>query len=65
LSGELSYLIDKWLAPQRIRQGLLNEKDVAKYVTEFRNGKKYHDKRLWSMIFFQMWYSKYIDGSNS
>jgi hypothetical protein len=37
LSGELSYLIDKWLAPQRIRQqGLLNEKDVAKYVTEFR-----------------------------
>lgn len=66
LSGELSYLIDKWLTPQRIRQqGLLNEKDVAKYVTEFRNGKKYHDKRLWSMIFFQMWYSKYIDGSNS
>jgi asparagine synthase (glutamine-hydrolysing) len=63
LSGELSYLIDNWLNPQRIRQqGIFNEKEVNRYVTEFRNGKKYHDKRLWSMIFFQMWYTKYIDG---
>jgi asparagine synthase (glutamine-hydrolysing) len=62
LSGELSYLVDKWLDPQRIRQqGILNEKEVGRYVAEFRGGKKYHDKRLWSMIFFQMWYTKYIN----
>lgn len=62
LSGDLSYLVDTWLEPKRIQQqGILNEKEVARYVREFRNGKKYHDKRLWSMIFFQMWYTKYIE----
>ena len=66
LSRDLSYLIDKWLAPQRIKsQGLLNEKRVSYYVSEFRSGKKYHDKRLWSMIFFQMWHSKYIEGNDN
>lgn len=62
LSGDLSYLIDKWLNPQRIQQqGILNEKEVTRYVSEFRGGKTFHDKRIWSMIFFQMWYTKYME----
>lgn len=62
MSGELSYLLDKWLNPDRIRsQGILNEKVVASVVQEFRSGKKFHDKRIWSLIFFQMWYAKYIE----
>jgi asparagine synthase (glutamine-hydrolysing) len=66
LTRDLSYLIDKWLAPQRIKsQGLLNENRVSYYVSEFRSGKKYHDKRLWSMIFFQMWHSKYMEGNEN
>lgn len=66
LTRDLSYLIDKWLAPQRIKsQGLFNEKRVSYYVTEFRSGKKYHDKRLWSLIFFQMWHSKYMEGNEN
>jgi len=66
LSRDLSYLIDKWLNPQRIKsQGILNEKQVSNYVNAFRGGKKYHDKRLWSLIFFQMWYSKYIDDNDN
>jgi len=61
LSNDLSYLIEKWLDPKLIReQGLFNDKQVQYYVTEFRNGKKFHDKRVWSLIFFQMWYHKYI-----
>jgi asparagine synthase (glutamine-hydrolysing) len=64
LSRDLSYLIDKWLDPQRIKsQGILNEKQVGYYVNAFRAGKKYHDKRLWSLIFFQMWHSKYMEGN--
>jgi asparagine synthase (glutamine-hydrolysing) len=62
LNRDLAYLIDKWLAPERIKkQGLLNEKIVARYIQEFRSGKKYHDKRIWSLIFFQMWYEKYFE----
>lgn len=66
LSRDLSYLIDTWLNPVLIRsQGIFNEKQVAYYVSEFRKGKKYHDKRLWALIFFQMWYAKYIDGNGN
>jgi len=62
LSGDLSYMIDKWLDPKLIKkQGLFNEQLVKNYVDSFRSGKKFHDKRIWSLIFFQMWYSKYID----
>lgn len=64
LTRELSYMIDKWLDPQHIKsQGLFNEKQVAHYVTAFRNGKSFHDKRIWSLIFFQMWHSKYMEGN--
>jgi len=66
LRRDLSYLVDTWLSPQRIKsQGILNEKMVARYVQAFRGGKSYHDKRIWSLIFFQMWYSKYVEGNGS
>jgi asparagine synthase (glutamine-hydrolysing) len=66
LSRDLSYLIDKWLDPARIKaQGILNEKQVAFYVKEFRGGKKFHDKRIWSLIFFQMWHYQYMENSAS
>lgn len=66
MGKELSYLLDKWLAPELIRsQGIFNEKVVARFVNEFKAGKKYHDKRIWSLIFFQMWYAKYIIGDGN
>lgn len=66
LTRELSYLIDTWLAPDRIKaQGIFNERMIARYINEFRGGKRYHDKRIWSLIFFQMWYAKYIDGNGN
>jgi asparagine synthase (glutamine-hydrolysing) len=64
LSRDLSYLIDKWLDPQRIStQGILNPEQVKYYVDAFRGGKKFHDKRIWSLIFFQMWHYKYLENS--
>jgi len=65
LSGDLSYMIDKWLDPQQIKQqGVFNEQQVSGYINTFRNGKKFHDKRIWSLIFFQMWHSRYIENNN-
>lgn len=64
LTRDLSYLIDQWLGPKRIRQqGIFNEKQVAEFVNAFRSGKHFHDKRIWSLIFFQMWYYKYLEKS--
>jgi asparagine synthase (glutamine-hydrolysing) len=66
LSRDLSYLIDRWLDPQRIKaQGILNPVQVKYYVDAFRGGKKFHDKRIWSLIFFQMWHHKYLETSTT
>ena len=62
LDRELSYLVDKWLNPTLIkRQGIFNESVVSHYLHAFRAGKKFHYKRLWAIIFFQMWYHKYLE----
>ena len=62
LTRDLSYMIDTWLDPKRIRQqGIFNEQQVQYYVKAFRSGKHFHDKRVWSLIFFQQWYDKYLE----
>lgn len=61
LYKDLRYMIDKWLSKEKLSSiGILDEKMVNKVLKEFLAGKKYHHKRVWSMIIFQMWYDKYI-----
>jgi len=61
LYKELRYMIDKWLSKEKIKNiGVLDEQTVQKILKEFLAGKKYHFKRVWSMIIFQMWYDKYM-----
>lgn len=63
LYKDLRYMIDKWLAPERIRKtGVLDENMVREVLRQFLSGKKYHYKRVWSMIIFQMWHAQYIEG---
>ena len=66
LNRDLSYLPEKWLEPGRIKaQGIFDDKQVAKYVHAFKSGKKFHDKRLWSLIVFQMWHNKYLENNDN
>lgn len=61
LYGDLKYLIDKWLNPELLgKQGIFDKNQVKIYLDAFRAGKKFHFKRLWTIIVFQMWYYKYI-----
>lgn len=61
LYKDLLYMIDKWLSKEKIKSvGILDENTVRKLLKEFLSGKKYHHKRVWAMIIFQMWYDKYI-----
>jgi asparagine synthase (glutamine-hydrolysing) len=62
LYKDLRYMIDKWLSREMIlNAGILDDLFVRKVLKEFLAGKKYHHKRVWSMIIFQMWYYKYMD----
>ena len=60
LYKELSYLIEKWLNKSLVeKQGIFNYDEISKFITDFRNGKKFHYKRIWALIVFQMWFDKY------
>jgi asparagine synthase (glutamine-hydrolysing) len=60
LDKELAYLLDKWLDPSLLdRQGIFDKAEVKKYRDAFNAGKKFHYKRLWAIIVFQIWYHKY------
>lgn len=61
LLNDLSYLIDTYLNKQIIDQiGLFNYSFVEKLVHEFKNGSDYHFKRIWALIYFNMWYQKWV-----
>jgi asparagine synthase (glutamine-hydrolysing) len=65
LYKDLRYLIDRWLSKEQVaRTGLLDYETVRKMLKEFLAGKKFHYKRVWSMIILQMWYDKYITGND-
>jgi len=53
-------MISEWLSPQRLdKHGLFKPEVVNKLINEFRTGREYHYKRLWALIFFQMWWERY------
>jgi len=63
LRTDLAYLVDRWLNPDLLNsQGIFNSREVAALIADFRQGKNYHYKRIWSLIVFQMWYARYMEG---
>jgi asparagine synthase (glutamine-hydrolysing) len=62
LYKDLGYLIDRWLTRDQLQKhGLFDPLFVEKLLKEFRAGKKFHYKRIWSIIVFQMWYAAYFE----
>jgi len=62
LYKDLGYLIELWLSKEQLQKhGLFNVPFVEKLLKEFRSGKKFHYKRIWSIIIFQMWYATYFE----
>ena len=60
LLGDLAYLIEEYLAPQRIeRSGLFNPNEVSQLVTELRHGYN-HSHLLWSLLSFELWREEYL-----
>ena len=66
LKTDLSFLIDKYLNSTFLKQqNIFNYQFVEKLVGKFRAGQEFHYKRIWALIFFQLWYQKYINGTKS
>jgi asparagine synthase (glutamine-hydrolysing) len=65
LRGDLSNLVDEYLAPARIRDGGLFDPDVvAQAVRNFRDGGTANDRldtqKLWYLLAFEMWRSRWM-----
>ncbi len=59
LEGSQQHLIDTYLNTKRIQQqGIFNEKEVSRFVNEFKSGKYYHFKRIWGLLVFQFWHER-------
>ncbi|TXB67277.1 asparagine synthase (glutamine-hydrolyzing) [Vicingus serpentipes] len=60
LKTDLSYLIDDYLNKEIVEQiGLFNFNYIEKLVHEFKSGSDFHYKRLWALIYFNMWYNRW------
>ena len=61
LKNELHHLFKQYLSKEAIHKtGLFDHKVIDKMVGEFNAGHDYHYKRLWALIYYQMWHEKYM-----
>ncbi len=66
LQTDLAFLIDKYLNNELLKkQSIFNYKFVENLICKFKKGEEFHYKRIWALIFFQLWYEKYIDETKS
>ena len=63
LSGNLSYLINiHLLDTNKIeQQGIFSYSFIENIVNEFQMGNHYLGKKIWSLIVFQLWYTKHYE----
>jgi asparagine synthase (glutamine-hydrolysing) len=66
LRGDLSQLVDEYLAPARIKDGNLFDPDqVSRAVRNFRAGWTANDRldtqKLWYLLSFEMWRSRWMN----
>ena len=61
MSNELKELVEEYISESNIKdQGLFNWEYILKLKTAFFNGKKEYDVKIWYILMFQMWYSKWM-----
>ncbi len=62
LQTDLLPFLDQYINKEIIEsQGLFNWEFVSKLKTDFLNGKKEFDFKIWYLLMFQMWYEKWME----
>jgi len=61
MNEELQERIDSFINEKNIiEQGIFNWEYILKLKTDFYNGKKEYETKLWYVLMFQMWYEKWM-----
>jgi asparagine synthase (glutamine-hydrolysing) len=62
--GELRPLLLDLLSEERLqRQGLFNPAHVTRLIADHLEGKRDNRKPLWSLMIFQLWHQRYLEGA--
>lgn len=62
LTNELKDLVEEFISESKIKkQGLFNWEYISRIKSDFFNGKKEYDTKIWYILMFQMWYAKWMD----
>jgi len=62
LKGSHSYLIEHYLNKSYIdAQGIFNSNEIEKLTFEFKSGNLFHNKRIWTLLIFQLWFEQFMD----
>jgi asparagine synthase (glutamine-hydrolysing) len=61
--GRFRWVIDEYvLSPRTLDRGLFDERFVRNLVERHQSGGENHAERLWSLVNFEMWQRKFMDG---
>jgi asparagine synthase (glutamine-hydrolysing) len=64
LKGQLRETLLDELSPDRLRrQGLFQPAEVQRLVAEHLAGRRDHRKPLWTLLVFQLWHRRWLEGS--
>lgn len=64
LLADLKPLVDQYLDTGFVeRQGIFNNEEIQKIKKSFYSGRKERADKLWFLLSFQMWYSRWIDNN--
>jgi asparagine synthase (glutamine-hydrolysing) len=62
LRGSLRGWMTDWLGSERIRrQGLFDDREVQRLITEHLKGVADHRKPIWTLLVFQIWYDRWLE----
>jgi asparagine synthase (glutamine-hydrolysing) len=61
LKGDLSYLIEEFLSEENLKKtNVFDLRQSRAIINNFKNDKLHYTSILWRMIFFQMWYKRWM-----
>jgi asparagine synthase (glutamine-hydrolysing) len=64
--GRFRWVIDEYVLSERaMGRGLFEEKFVRNLVERHQSGGENHSERLWSLVNFEMWQRRFMDGEDA
>lgn len=64
LAHDLAPLVREVTSPAWLEHGLLNARAVNRYVDQHLSGSKNHTYKVWTLLMFQMWHARAIEGKD-